>query len=389
MIADLHAHYPMHLVPDADGGPLDLLASARGRKRLRDRIRALIVGLAGRFANYRSLESGPRVTLPLLEEGGVGLVCSVLYSFFDELDLGEPYGAAPRSGYLETLIRQLDEVEAEILREHGDLAVVARTPAELDRALEARKIAFVHCVEGGFHLGATPTEVARGVDELARRGVVYVTLAHLLWRQVATNAPALPFLPDRLYGLLFPQPKQGLSELGRAAVGAMVARGVLVDVSHMSERALNETFDLLDELDPGNRVPVIASHAGYRFGGQEYNLARRTVERIAARDGAIGLIFAQHQLNDGLRRRRTHEFEESFEVIAAHLERIREITGSHRHSAIGSDFDGFIKPTLGGLESMADMRRLETALLQRYGEDAEAIASGNALRVLRSGWRVA
>ncbi len=183
MIADLHAHYPMHLVPDADGGPFDLLASAHGRTRLRDRIRALIIGLAGRFANYRSLESGPRVTLPLLEKGGVGLVFSVLYSFFDELDLGEPYGAAPRPGYLETLIRQLDDVEAEILREHGDRAVVAHTPAELDRALDAKKIAFVHCVEGGFHLGATRTEVERGIEELARRGVVYVTLAHLLWRR--------------------------------------------------------------------------------------------------------------------------------------------------------------------------------------------------------------
>jgi hypothetical protein len=38
---------------------------------------------------------------------------------------------------------------------------------------------------------------------------------------------------------------------------------------------------------------------------------------------------------------------------------------------------------------MADMRRLETALRQRYGDDAEAITSGNALRVLRSGWRAA
>ena len=47
----------MHLVPDADGGPFELLASARGRERLRDRMRALLVGLAGRFANYRSLES--------------------------------------------------------------------------------------------------------------------------------------------------------------------------------------------------------------------------------------------------------------------------------------------------------------------------------------------
>jgi microsomal dipeptidase-like Zn-dependent dipeptidase len=42
---------------------------------------------------------------------------------------------------------------------------------------------------------------------------------------------------------------------------------------------------------------------------------------------------------------------------------------------------------MGGLESSADLARLETALRDRYGDaDAKAIASGNALRVLRAGW---
>ncbi len=86
--------------------------------------------------------------------------------------------------------------------------------------------------------------------------------------------------------------------------------------------------------------------------------------------------------------RHTRTFEESFEVIERHVERIPEITGSHRHTAIGSDFDGFIKPTLGGLESMADMAAVERALVARYGDDdAAAICSGNALRLLRTLWR--
>ncbi len=100
----------------------------------------------------------------------------------------------------------------------------------------------------------------------------------------------------------------------------------------------------------------------------------------------IGLIFAQHQLKDGLRGS-AQSFDESFDVLASHLDRIAELTGSHRHSAIGSDLDGFIKPTLGGLESMADMSRLEPALRARYGAaDAELIASGNAVRLLRQRW---
>jgi microsomal dipeptidase-like Zn-dependent dipeptidase len=385
VIADLHAHYAMHLVPAAGGSPFELLASVKGRGRLRDRLRARLVGLAGRFANYRSFESGPRVTLPLLKQGGVGVACSVLYSFFDELDLHAPYGAPPKPGYLARLIGQLELVEEDIRERHAGEAVVVHDALGLEAAVEAGKVALVHCVEGGFHLGASADAVDRAVAELARRGVVYITLPHLFWRGVATNTPALPFLPDWLYRALFPQPAQGLSELGHAAVGAMAREGVLVDVSHMTGAAVDDTFAVLDEVDPARTVPVIASHAGVRFGGQQYMLAPATVERIAARDGVVGLILAQHQLNDGLRRRPTKTLEESLDVLWRHIDRLHEITGSHRHTAIGSDLDGFIKPTLGGLESMADMAGLERAVRGRYGdEDGELICAGNALRVLRT-----
>ncbi len=387
MIVDLHAHYAMHLLPEAEGTPIDAFSKAKGRARLRDRIRARLIGLASRFANYRSFESGPRVTIPQLRDGGVGVALSVLYSFFDELDLDAPYGAPPEPGYLPRLLRQLEMVEADIGGHHEGEAVVVHDRAGLDRELGTGRVALVHCVEGGFHLGNTPEAVDRAVTTLARRGVAYIVLPHLLWRGVATNAPAIPFLPDRLYRVLFKQPDVGLSALGRAAVGAMVREGVLIDLSHMSTRAVADTLELLDELDPNRRVPVIASHGAYRFGDQEYGVDEQTLLRIAGRDGAVGLILAQHQLNDGVRRRETKTFEESLEVICAHLDRIAQTTGSHRHSAIGSDFDGFIKPTMGGLESMSDMAPLERALRDRYGgEDAELICSGNALRVLRAGW---
>ncbi len=387
MIVDLHAHYAMHLIPEAEGTPIDLFSTAKGRGRLRDRVRARLVGLASRFANYRSFESGPRVTIPQLREGGVGVALSVVYSFFDELDLDAPYGAPPGAGYLPRLTRQLDMVEADIEEHHAGQAVVVRDPTMLDRELAGGRVALLHCVEGGFHLGDTPKAVDRAVTALAGRGVAYIVLPHLLWRGVATNSPALPFLPDWLYRALFPQPKLGLSELGSAAVKAMVREGVLIDLSHMSTAALADTFDLLDDLDPDRRVPVFASHSAFRFGRQEYGVDEQTTELIASRGGVVGLIFAQHQLNDGVRRLRTKSFDESFEVICRHLERIAEISGSHEHAAIGSDFDGFIKPTMGGLESMTDMARLEQSLRDRFGDqNAERICSGNALRVLRAGW---
>jgi microsomal dipeptidase-like Zn-dependent dipeptidase len=388
VIVDLHAHYPMHLVPDERGTPLDLITNASDRRRLGDRVRALLVGLASRFDNYRSFSSGPRVTIPSLQAGGVGVALSVLYAFFDEVDLSEAYGAPPKASYLDTLVRELELVEQEVSEHHSAVARVARSPAELEAAIANGKIALVHCVEGGFHLGGTPAEVDAAVTRLASRGVAYVTLAHLFFRRIATNAPALPFLSDRAYRVLFPQPAEGLTELGRAAVTAMVRERILIDVSHMTERSLSDTLDQLDVLDPGRKVPLIATHCGLRFGTQEYNLSPRHVEAIAARDGVIGLIFAQHQLLDGLGKTQTATLQQSLDVICRHVDGIARLTGSQRHVALGSDFDGFIKPTLGGLETAADMAPLELALRDHYGEQIGAqLCSENALRPLRSWWR--
>ncbi len=385
MIADLHAHYPIHLLPEDRPSTFEQMVSRQAVRR-RDRLRAWLVGLAGRFANYEALESGPRVTIPLLREGEVGVVLSVLYSPFDEMDLGQHYGAAPQESYIGAISRQLELVEHDLAANHGATATVARGPGELDQALADGKIALVHCIEGGFHLGASPEAVEQAVEQLARRGVAYITLAHLFWRQVATNAPALPFLPDPLYRLLFPQPAKGLTKLGRAAVTAMCRERVLIDLSHMSERALEDCLALLDDLDPDRRIPVLSSHAGYRFGRQEYNLSEATVRSIADRDGVIGLIFAEHQLLDGLGRA-PKSLEGSVAALARHIDRIEELTGSHRHATIGSDLDGFIKPTLVGLQTMRDMRALQEALTDRYGSaDAALICSENVLRLLRSGW---
>lgn len=387
MVCDLHAHYPMHLVPGWEHTTLELITSRRARARLLDRGRSALVGLAGKVGNYETPSSGPRVSVPLLREGGVGVALSVLYSPFDEMDLSLRYGSPPQARYLHTLVRQLEAVEREVAENHAGAARIARNPAEMDAALAVGELAIVHCVEGAFHLGATPAAMDEGVTHLAARGVAYITVAHLFWRGVATNAPAIPFLPDPVYRMLFPQPRIGLSPLGRACVAACVRERVLVDVSHMSERALADTFALLDELDPAGEVPLIASHVAYRFGGQDYNLDAEAIERIARRGGLVGLILAEHQAADGLRRNRTRTFEDSFAVLCRHIDRIREITGSHEHTAIGSDLDGFIKPTLAGLGDSSALGALEAALVDRYGDDGHLIAAGNSLRVLRGWWR--
>lgn len=370
-MVDLHVHYPMHLL----GGVEDPRAVAermlRVTKREDGKLRAAILNLAARLFNFRHWDGTWRVSVPLLQQGGVTVACSVLYRPFSEMDLSEPYSAPPESAYYDKLIEQLEDTERDI---EAQGQIVVKRAADLERARAEGKIAFVHCIEGGFHLGATPDEVTAHVHELAQRGVLYITLAHLFWRRVATNTPALPFLPDAVYNLLFPQRDvPPLTDLGMAAVRACNETGVVVDISHMREDAIESTFALLDP-----DAPVIASHSGFRFGSQHYNLTKSTVDRIAARGGVVGLILAQHQLNDGLRRTNTRTLPETMAVLDHHIERIGADV-----VALGSDLDGFIKPTTGGVESAADLKPFADMLRARQPETADRILGENALRVIR------
>ena len=122
---------------------------------------------------------------------------------------------------------------------------------------------------------------------------------------------------------------------------------------------------------------MIASHAGYRFGSQEYMLTDGQIARITARDGVVGLILAQHQINDGIRRTDTKTLAESLAVLDRHIEAI-----GPDHVGIGSDLDGFIKPTIGGVESAADLKPFADALRARHPESADRILRDNALRII-------
>lgn len=399
MIADMHCHYPMHLLAEDPGLPLEgsrdpatrTMIRVSGRPGWVNKLRAFALKTAANVINYE--DDRWRVSLDELERGDVRAVFSVLFEPGAEFDFDEPYGAPPEDTYFGDLLNRLDGVEEDLkgLDPLGERHRIVSTAADLDATTAAGKVAFMHCVEGGFHLGRTVEEVRTNVGILKQRGVVYVTLAHLFWRDVATNAPAIPFLPEGLYKAIFRQPKQGLSPLGRAAVEAMYEHRILVDLTHMSERAMDETLDLLDHLDGENEgaeatdYPVLVTHAGFRFGKQEYMLARERIGRIAARGGVIGLILARHQLNESAGVRDADDPVETPRVMKAHIDAIRGCVPDHTNAyvGIGSDLDGFIKPTCAGIETAGDLATLVAPLRRDFGDDAEMILSGNALNAVR------
>jgi membrane dipeptidase len=379
VLVDLHAHYPMHLIPPEQADTKSAILAQRPDARWK----AIVIDLLSRRLNYEGPKGAPSVTVELMHAGNVGAVLSVLYSPLDEMDLRVSYGAPPRPGYIKSVLDQIQVVEDHVKTEPLG-ATVAHDAAALDAAIAEGRTAIVHCIEGGFALGATPAEIDANVAELARRGVVYVTLAHLFWRGVATNAPALPFMPDWLYRMVFPQPKVGLTELGTAAARALVRERVLVDITHMTERAIADTFSTV-----GPDAPVIASHMACRFGKLSYNLTDDVIREVGRRGGVMGVIACKHYTHDGLRPdRKVKTFEDSMELVFAHIDRIRQVTGSDDHAAIGSDLDGWIKPALPGLEHLGRMRYVQEALASKYGADvAEKISSANLLALLRRAWR--
>lgn len=393
MLVDLHAHYPMHLQPSEHE-----LSEENFKRWWREAVRAWIVRRLSRHFNYEAPGGREGVTLEQMREGDVDVILSPLYVPFDEIDLGRRYGAPPRPAYFTDLIDQLRLVENDIAGHDG--ATVAHSPTELAEALEAKKQVLIHAIEGGFHLGDDAEEIHANVARLAEHGVAYITVAHLFWRGIATNAPALPFMPDWLYSLLFPQPQEvGLSELGRAAVNAMVDHGILVDITHMSEQATIDTLDLLDERDPGRQVPVIATHMACRLPHAEtpgstapgkafkYNLSDAVIRRVAERKGLLGLIACKHYITGGVEPG-PKSFEDSFAWMCAHIDHILNIPGGAECVAFGSDLDGYIKPALPGLETLGHMGELQQELADHYEKDrAEAFTSGNALRVLRTAWQ--
>src|ERR1700759_4280693 len=363
MLVDMHGHFPMHLLEEDE---------QRAHERLtawfRHRWQGLVVEIITLFANYQGPGDTPSVTEQLMRQGDVGVTLSVLYQAFDEMDLTQDYAAPPLQSYFADILNQHQTVE-DYAAAHSDDVVIAHTAEELDAYLaQGGRPILVHAIEGGFHVGDDPAQVQDKVATLAERGVAYITVAHLFFRQVATNAPALPFLSDGLYNRVFVQEaSEGLTPLGQELVHAMIDEGILVDLTHMRAQSIRDVFALLDERDPDGEIPVIATHMAYRFGGLEYSFDDADVARIVGRGGLLGLILCEHYITSGLHVPET--FEGSVQALCRHIDKLYALTGSYDHIAIGSDLDGYIKPALPGLEHQGRMAELQDALMAHYGRD--------------------
>ncbi|MCR4434386.1 MAG: dipeptidase [Clostridiales bacterium] len=161
----------------------------------------------------------------------------------------------------------------------------------------------------------------------------------------------------------------GLTPFGREVVKNMNSLGMLVDVSHISERGFWDVLDI-------SRAPVIASHSNARkLCSHKRNLTDEQILALSKNRGVMGINLYPFFLND--------RGAASISEIIDHIEHIVGLAGIDC-IGIGADFDG-VECTPEGIGGVQDMEKVFNELLKRnYSEDwIEKIAGGNFLRVIK------
>ncbi len=175
----------------------------------------------------------------------------------------------------------------------------------------------------------------------------------------------------------------GLTDLGRELIAEIARLNVILDVSHMAQQALAETLDTFEG------ECLIASHSNpQHFLPTERHLPDAAIKAIGKRDGVMGVVMANGFLVDGWWQKPEHRKEDvTVEDVANVIDYVCQLTGSHAHVGIGSDFDGGfgVEAIPAEFDSSRDLWKIGEALAKRgYTDDSIAqIMGGNWIRILR------
>ncbi|HPQ47352.1 MAG TPA: membrane dipeptidase [Clostridia bacterium] len=196
------------------------------------------------------------------------------------------------------------------------------------------------------------------VDELHSKGVRCMSLT---WN------------PDNMYsGGISGNTAGGLTREGSRVVERALEKGILIDVSHISDAGFFDVAEIASEYGK----PFAATHSNARaLCHHKRNLDDSMLSTIAAADGFTGINMYSCFLSDNC--------EADVEDVVAHIDYICSRTGP-AHVGFGSDFDGIDrnKSAIAGPHEFHDV--IDRLLSMNYNEDdVRNIAFGNIERVLR------
>jgi membrane dipeptidase len=179
----------------------------------------------------------------------------------------------------------------------------------------------------------------------------------------------------------------GLTYLGRQLLRHMDELGLILDVTHLTDRGFFEAMALF-------RGTVWASHQNCRAiipGERQFSddQLRLLIERGAVIGGALDawMLYPDFRLQGG---KSPHELGIGLERLVDHFDHICQLAGNTDHVAFGTDLDGLFgtEQTPHDLDTIADMGLFEGILARRgySSTDIEKIFYGNWHRLLRQAW---
>ena len=173
-----------------------------------------------------------------------------------------------------------------------------------------------------------------------------------------------------------------LTDAGKRLVPLLDDAGIALDLTHTADLALRQAMDL-------HRGAVCATHANCReLCDNDRQLTDEQIRAIADRGGVIGVVTFNPMIVPCPIGERPHRDRVTLGLLAEHVDRICQITGSALHVGIGSDLDGgFGREAIpAGLDSIADLPRFADTLARRHynDDDIAHILGGNWHRWLRN-----
>jgi membrane dipeptidase len=269
--------------------------------------------------------------------------------------------AVPESNFARAL-KIIDSLERSV-KSCPDQVEIATTATVVEELHRKGKLAALIGVEGGH-------AIAGSLDKLRilhERGARYLTLT---WSN--TNEFADSSGDAGRWG--------GLNQLGRLVVAEMNRLGMIVDISHVSDKTFWDVMEV-------TRKPVIASHSSCRaLHDVPRNLSDEMLRAVSRNGGVVCINFYPLFLSPSFRPKKegTNEAHDvTLDILIDHVDHAIRVAGVD-HVGLGSDFDG-IDAVPVGMEDVTRMPAITEALLSRgYApQDIEKVLGLNLLRVMR------
>jgi membrane dipeptidase len=339
-----------------------------------------------------SAGASPHTTLAGLKGGGVG-------GLFFSIWVAKEYVQGNRSA--NRALQLINSVRHDVVEKHPADFMLATSVKDIEEAHRQGKIAALMGIEGGHAI----EDSLRVLGDFYDLGVRYMTLTHTNTNNWADSSGDITRTDVKHH--------DGLTPFGKDVVREMNRLGMMVDISHVSDKTFWDALEV-------SKAPIFASHSDARAlanaprnmtdemivalakkGGVvdvNFNcgfLSQRFRDELAAKSAAVASRLKQATAGKNLGELETDQIEgkiiaelgikpATIADVVAHIEHIRQIAGIDA-IGIGTDFNG-VECVPEGLEDVSKFPNLTRALLEKgyREEDIRKIYSGNFLRVMRA-----